>query len=673
MTLSPGTEANDPSPDRARRIESLCHAALARPAGERGAFLAEACGDDAALRAEVESLIAGAESAPSFLESPVAAVSSPSSLIGRQLGAYRIDSVLGAGGMGEVYRAKDTRLGRDVAVKILPAAFTSDPQRRSRFEREARAIAALNHPNICTIHDVGHDQGVDFLVMELVDGESLATRLARGPLSLDEALARAIEIADALDKAHGQGIIHRDLKPGNVMLARSGAGKSRATQAKLLDFGLARIMPYSLAAAAAIPADTVAKTETGAMLGTLKYMAPEQIEGRPADARTDIFAFGALLYEMLTGRRAVEGASTAAVMAAILREDPPPVHPPGVGRVVRRCLAKDPIRRYQSARDLLNDLEEAHQSVDAGRLEFSDRPPLPAGRRVSGRSVRWLAIGLLGAATAMAGYLLRPPTTPPSYRPLAFQRGVITGAAFSPDGQTAYYSAAWGVDPPRVYMTGLEDTGSVRLDHLPPATLLSVSSKGELGLLLSEGRNPQVSSGTLARASALGGTPRPLLDGITDADWSPDGQQLAVLRNDDLELPPGHVLVPDIAIWPRISPGGDRAAYIAEDGVHVVDLEGRSVLDHKFPWTFGLAWRPDGREIWFTGDVGGSGGDRILYAVSLSGKRRVVATAPGAMTIYDIAKEGTRALVATGAGWWGVQAGRADRSVESTLDLFGRS
>ena len=255
------------APDRWRQVESLCHAALARPVGERAAFLADACGGDSALCTEVESLLARAGSAGSFMETSILSGASAPSLIGLQLGAYRIDAPLGAGGMGEVYRARDTRLGRDVAVKILPAAFAADSQRRSRFEREARAVAALNHPNICTIHDVGHDQGIDFLVMELVDGESLAARLAKGPLPLDEALARAIEIADALDKAHGQGIIHRDLKPGNVMLAKSGSGK--ATHVKLLDFGLARIVQAAVGAGVSVPTDTSPMTEAGAIFGTL--------------------------------------------------------------------------------------------------------------------------------------------------------------------------------------------------------------------------------------------------------------------------------------------------------------------------------------------------------------------------------------------------------------------
>ena len=225
---------------------------------ERAAFLAEACADDPELQREVESLVARAESAPSFLEHPVGAAAP---LVGRQLGAYRLEQRIGAGGMGEIYRATDTRLGRGVAVKILPATWADDPQRRARFELEARAIAALNHPNICTIYDVGHDLGINFLVMELIDGESLATRLAKGPLPLDQALAYGIEIADALDKAHRQGIVHRDLKPGNVMLTKTGSGTSRVAHAKLLDFGLARIVRP--AATATVPTDSTPMTQAG--------------------------------------------------------------------------------------------------------------------------------------------------------------------------------------------------------------------------------------------------------------------------------------------------------------------------------------------------------------------------------------------------------------------------
>ena len=386
--------------DHSQRVESLCHAALARPVAERAAFLAAACGGDEALHREVESLRAGAESAPSFLETPLVGPAS-ASLVGRQLGAYRLERLIGAGGMGEVYRAKDPRLGRDVAVKILPAAWAADAQRRTRFDREARAIAALSHPHICTIHDVGHDNGLDFLVMELLDGEPLAERLTKGPLPIGEALDRAIEIADALDYAHRQGIIHRDLKPGNVMLTKTRAGKGPGVQAKLVDFGLARTIPGSGAEAAS---PTATMTTAGALLGTPQYMAPEQIEGGPVDARTDIFAFGALLYEMLTGRHAFEGQSTPAVMAAILRADPPslatlqpPV--PVLQRLVHGCLAKNPDDRVSTMHDVLWQLRGIAEEARAGT------PSGPIGAAARPAQRRWmvtaaLAILLAGATCA---------------------------------------------------------------------------------------------------------------------------------------------------------------------------------------------------------------------------------------------------------------------------------
>jgi len=271
---------------------------------------------------------------------------------GSRLGAYELRSLLDAGGMGEVYRGRDTRLGREVAIKVLPEPLAADPGRRQRLNREARAVSALNHPHICTLHDIGSEQGADYLVMELIEGESLATRLTGGALPIAEALKRAIEIADALSAAHRIGIVHRDLKPANVMLTATGA--------KLLDFGVAVMQ----SADDAVGAQTLTAplTEEGAIVGTLPYMAPEQVEGRSVDSRTDIFAFGAVLYEMLTGRRAFAGESRASVVASILKEDPLPatggpiVSAYGVDRVVRKCLAKDPEARWQTARDLRDEL-----------------------------------------------------------------------------------------------------------------------------------------------------------------------------------------------------------------------------------------------------------------------------------------------------------------------------
>ena len=278
---------------------------------------------------------------------------------GAKLGPYEILSLIGAGGMGEVYRARDTRLDRAVAIKILPAHLAAQSELRERFEREARAVAALNHPHVCTLYDVGAQNGIHYLVMELLEGETMADRIARGPIPLDESLTYAIEIADSLDKAHRQGVVHRDLKPGNIMLTKAGT--------KLLDFGLARLKQASPAAqfstASNLPTNLSALTVQGAILGTLQYMSPEQLEGKEADARADIFAFGALVYEMISGRKAFEGKSQVSVMGAILERDPVPLKtlhptiPPTLDRVIHRCLAKDPDARWQTASDLAAELK----------------------------------------------------------------------------------------------------------------------------------------------------------------------------------------------------------------------------------------------------------------------------------------------------------------------------
>src|ERR1700682_3207156 len=275
-------------------------------------------------------------------------------LPGRRLGPYEILSSVGAGGMGEVYRARDTRLDRIVAIKVLPTHLADRSELRERFEREARTIASLNHPHICPLFDIGQQDGIDYLVMEYLEGETLAQRLLKGPLPLEQVLQYAIEIADALDKAHRKGVTHRDLKPGNIMLTKTGT--------KLLDFGLAKLKQEQEATSAIpdseLPTMESAVTAEGTILGTLQYMAPEQVEGKEVDARTDIFAFGALVYEMATGKRAFEGKTQASLIAKILEPDPPPIStlqpmtPPALERTVKRCLAKEPDDRWQTARDL---------------------------------------------------------------------------------------------------------------------------------------------------------------------------------------------------------------------------------------------------------------------------------------------------------------------------------
>ena len=359
---------------------------------------------------------------------------------GTHLGSYEILAPLGAGGMGEVYRARDARLGRDVAIKILPASVAADPDLRQRFEREARALAALSHPHICAVYDVGRQDDLEFLVMECLEGETLADRLVKGPLSLDQALRYAVQIADALDKAHRKGVIHRDLKPANIMLTKSGA--------KLLDFGLAKNAPPAAGApgGSMLPTTPRGLTVQGTILGTFQYMAPEQLEGADADARTDIFAFGAVLYEMLTGRKAFDGKSQASLIAAILEREPQPLRevapltPPLLDNAVRRCLAKDPDNRWQSAADLSAQLDwlqgaGAHPS-DA---RVAERPRRP----------RWLPVAVTAAVlialASVAARLVAPtPVQPDRIEFLVTPPGLATipGAALSPDGKWLAFTSA---------------------------------------------------------------------------------------------------------------------------------------------------------------------------------------------------------------------------------------
>ena len=306
---------------------------------------------------------------------------------GTRLGDYEILSPIGAGGMGEVYKARDVRLDRTVAIKVLPAHLSENVQLRQRFEQEARAVSSLNHPNICTLHDIGRAQGIDFMVMEYIEGETLAERIARGAIPLEEAIEIGLRVADALDKAHRNEIVHRDVKPGNIILTKSGP--------KLLDFGLAkRGVNASGESDASAVTEQKPLTEEGAILGTFQYMAPEQVEGLDTDARTDIFALGALLYEMLTGRKAFEGKSQASLISAILASEPRPIAelrpmtPIRVGRIVRRCLAKDPDNRWQSARDIVLELSSLNDDIDAP-------PPIATASRVGERFL-W-ALALLAA------------------------------------------------------------------------------------------------------------------------------------------------------------------------------------------------------------------------------------------------------------------------------------
>ena len=360
---------------------------------------------------------------------------------GTTLGPYQIEAPLGAGGMGEVYRARDTRLDRTVAIKVLPEHVADDPDLKQRFEREAKTVAALSHPHICPVFDVGEQDGINFLVMEYLEGETLAQRLEKGALPLDQALTVAIEIADALDKAHRQGIVHRDLKPGNIMLTKAGA--------KLLDFGLAKLQPVRQAGGlSALPTQGAPLTQEGSILGTFQYMAPEQLEGQEADHRTDIFAFGAVVYEMVTGKRAFEGKSQASLIAAILEREPfamsslQAMSPQALDRTVMKCLAKDPEARWQSACDLADELKWV---AEGGGKSVTPAGPYP--RRSGGRV--WMLVAAVTSALAVGVSLLYVTRPAPDATkvlievPVAAEIGLAI-PALSPDGRHVAFAASFG-------------------------------------------------------------------------------------------------------------------------------------------------------------------------------------------------------------------------------------
>ena len=391
---------------------------------------------------------------------------------GAKLGPYEIVSPVGAGGMGEVYRARDTRLDRTVAIKILPPHLSDNPEAKQRFDREARAISSLNHPNICTLYDLGHQDGIDYLVMEFLEGETLAERLAKGPLPPEQVLKYGIEICDGLEKAHRGGVTHRDLKPGNVMLTKTGA--------KLMDFGLAKATTASAPPASSLTATLAAPqadqplTARGMVVGTFQYMSPEQIEGKEADARSDIFALGGVLYEMATGKRAFEGKTTASVIAAVLERDPPPISavqpmsPPALDRVVKTCLAKDPDERFQTVHDVKLQLKWI---VEGGSQTGA---PAPVAARRKNRERAWVAAALLFALAALAlgvAYFRRPANNAPTLRSsilppenTSFVGGVAaSGYAFSPDGTRLVFSAQSVEGASRLWMRSLNSLAAQEL------------------------------------------------------------------------------------------------------------------------------------------------------------------------------------------------------------------
>ncbi|MGH9466491.1 MAG: protein kinase domain-containing protein, partial [Terriglobales bacterium] len=580
---------------------------------------------------------------------------------GTSLGPYEILAPLGAGGMGEVYRARDTRLKREVAIKVLPAAAAHDARALQRMEQEARAVAALNHPNLLSIYDIGQtSSGEPYLVTELLEGESLRQRLQAGAIGQQKAVDYAAQIARGLAAAHEKGIVHRDLKPENVYLTRDG-------RVKILDFGLAKLNLTAGSEDVTVLDPAVPATAPGAVLGTVGYMAPEQVRGKPADARSDIFSLGAVMYEMLTGRRAFRGDSAVDVMSAILREDPEPLAAatessarsapaPALDPIVRHCLEKDPRQRFQSADDIAFQLGQLTQTQ-------SSSAALPA-LRARRRSVALpLVVAALVVAVGVILWLaLRGSAAPgvPTLQRITYQQGMISGAAFLPGDQSVVMSASWGGSPYALYTAQSSAAGTApTLERLSSAgdTVVATSSQGAIALLGLSGKEVGVST-LLSIIPPGGSAPRPVAQNALGATFASDGT-LAIVRENPsthavtLEHPMGHVLYrcPSFCSAPRFSPDGKSIAFLdhpqlgdTRGALAIVNVSGPVQvrrLSPEFNNIEDVRWAPSGREIWFSAS---NAINLFVYKTDLHGHLHLVWQSPSDVRIDGVAPDG-RVLV----------------------------
>ncbi|HET7712016.1 MAG TPA: protein kinase, partial [Thermoanaerobaculia bacterium] len=579
---------------------------------------------------------------------------------GTLVGSYEILAPLGAGGMGEVYRALDPRIGREVALKILPASYADNADRLRRFQQEARAAGMLNHPNLLTVFDLGTHEGAPFIVSELLDGWTLREVLQGrssittsssdsapppGALSVKRALEFAGQLANGLAAAHDKQIIHRDLKPENALITTDG-------RIKLLDFGLAKLLhedPVS-------EENTINQaTHPGMVLGTVAYMSPEQVRGESVDHRSDIFTLGVLLYEMLTGIHPFRRDTGAETMTAILKEEPKRIGmiSPSLERIVLHAMEKNAAHRFGSMRDIAFALETLSGSGETSAVVEGKKKAAPK------KTVE---------------------KTDAAFHRLTFRRGFLMNARFAADG-SIMYGAAWDDQPIEIYST-VAGTRHSRSVGLPGADILSISPSGEMAVSL--GRryiHGWVSSGTLARIPLFGGAPREICENVQEAEWGPDGKTFMILRRVDesfrIEYPIGHV-VHKANTWishPRFSPKGDLIAFFdhplfGDDrgSLVVIDLEGRERFrSDVFPSTCGIAWNPKGDEVWIARERAETGRDVVAF--TLSGRERTLLAAPGRYSLFDISKEGVL-LLSFDYCRREIMAGRIGNSHDQNLSWF---
>ena len=663
--------------DRWYKIDEIFHAALQRKPEERASFLEENCGHDTALYADVKALLNSYEEDDSFFEDSVSALAAEmfADRVGETIGPYEVLSQLGSGAMGVVYLAQDGRLGRKIALKLLPSQFTNDKDRLRRFQQEARAASALNHPNILTVYEVEQRSGLHYIATEFVDGVTLRQHMHARRMNLDEVLNIATQVASALQAAHAAGIAHRDIKPENIMIRSDG-------YIKVLDFGLAKLTENELSPAAA-------ETNPGVVMGTPRYMSPEQARGLDVDLRTDIFSLGIVIYELVTGKLPFEGETTSDVIAALIKDEPAsmrtsvPELPLEFEQVVTKALAKDRGQRYQTIAEFASALQKLRDEIKFGALVHTNDDSLnaqtiktrtatdPQAKHKTERvslSKGWtltIAMGLIvivGVVTVLSFRRHSPPLKETisetssqitNQRQLTNRDGFISAARFAPDGKQVVYSAGFDGKPLELFYNNGE--AQSRSAGLESASLKSVSRSGKIAVLVnfelnwSDGYN-----GTLLILPAGGGQPENTIEGVDDAAFAPDGNTFAIFRRvfgeQQLEYPAGNPVYKSSGwmSYPRFSPKGDKIAFFEHPlgdysgSIAVFDLASKKTTYISTDWQAlkGLAWNPKNGDIWF----GGSKENKTVSvnSVSLSGqvRKRLYAVSGQNARVEDISEDG---------------------------------